>query len=154
MTNTERTVALVDGRPAAVHGGLGRQHVVGLRDLEVGVTDQGVGDGVPLGLLDARELRPRAGDAPGLQGYLVRGLSPSRVRASGARRPLSEFVGRAQELGALRELLAKAVAGSGQAVGIAGDPGSGKSRLLTSFAARCGASGSPTWRATAWRTRA
>ena len=49
---------------------------------------------------------------------------------AGGRRRLSQFVGRAHELGVLRDLLASVVAGSGQAVGIVGEPGSGKSRLL------------------------
>jgi tetratricopeptide (TPR) repeat protein len=81
--------------------------------------------------LEARELGARAGATVGLRGYLVRGLKPPRARRGPeGRAPLSPLVGRAQELGLLQELLAKAVAGSGQAVGIAGDPGSGKSRLL------------------------
>jgi class 3 adenylate cyclase/tetratricopeptide (TPR) repeat protein len=48
--------------------------------------------------------------------------------ASGAR--LTPFVGRARELGVLSEVLQLATQGQGQAVGIAGEPGSGKSRLL------------------------
>ena len=45
-------------------------------------------------------------------------------------RPLSHFVGRDRELCALRDLLAEVEAGRGQAVGLVGEPGVGKSRLL------------------------
>jgi class 3 adenylate cyclase/predicted ATPase len=48
-------------------------------------------------------------------------------------RSLSRFVGREQELAILQRLLAQAEAGRGQAVGIMGDPGIGKSRLLYEF---------------------
>ena len=81
--------------------------------------------------LEARDLGPRSGAAPDLRGHLVRGLRPSRARRGReGRAPLSQLVGRAHELGLLQELLTKVAAGSGQAVGIAGEPGSGKSRLL------------------------
>jgi class 3 adenylate cyclase/tetratricopeptide (TPR) repeat protein len=43
---------------------------------------------------------------------------------------LSPFVGRAREMTLLEELRRQAEAGQGQVVGIAGEPGSGKSRLL------------------------
>jgi len=45
-------------------------------------------------------------------------------------RPLSHFVGRDRELRTLRDLVAEVEAGRGQAVGIVGEPGVGKSRLL------------------------
>jgi len=45
-------------------------------------------------------------------------------------RPLSHFVGRDRELRALRDLLAEVEAGRGQVVGVVGEPGVGKSRLL------------------------
>jgi tetratricopeptide (TPR) repeat protein len=48
-------------------------------------------------------------------------------------RPLSRFVGRAQELALLHARLAQALGGQGQVIGIAGEPGMGKSRLLTEF---------------------
>jgi class 3 adenylate cyclase/tetratricopeptide (TPR) repeat protein len=45
-------------------------------------------------------------------------------------RPLSRFVGRTRELEILRALLAEVMAGRGQVVGVVGEPGVGKSRLL------------------------
>jgi class 3 adenylate cyclase/tetratricopeptide (TPR) repeat protein len=45
-------------------------------------------------------------------------------------RPLSHFVGRDRELRALRDLLVEVEAGRGQVVGVVGEPGVGKSRLL------------------------
>src|SRR5262249_58633544 len=48
-------------------------------------------------------------------------------------RPLSPFVGRTRELTSLLALLAQVGAGQGQVVGIVGEPGIGKSRLLYEF---------------------
>jgi predicted ATPase len=67
--------------------------------------------------------------------YALRNLK--RRRAGVPRRgvrPLSCFVGRTQELALLHERLAHAVGGQGQVIGIAGEPGIGKSRLLAEFA--------------------
>src|SRR6266511_3305538 len=50
-----------------------------------------------------------------------------------ARRLLSHFIGRDDELAALRGPLAKMEAGHGQVVGVVGEPGIGKSRLLYEF---------------------
>ncbi len=50
-----------------------------------------------------------------------------------ARRPLSELIGRDGELAALRGPLAKVEAGHGQVVGVVGEPGIGKSRLVYEF---------------------
>jgi predicted ATPase len=50
-----------------------------------------------------------------------------------ARRALSDFMGRDDELAALRGPLAKVEAGHGQVVGVVGEPGIGKSRLLYEF---------------------
>ena len=49
------------------------------------------------------------------------------------KRALSRFVGRERELTALRELLSQVQGGRGQVVGIVGEPGVGKSRLLYEF---------------------
>jgi class 3 adenylate cyclase/tetratricopeptide (TPR) repeat protein len=49
---------------------------------------------------------------------------------------LSPFVGRQRELDALDDLLARALDGQGQVVGIVGEPGMGKSRLLAEFRER------------------
>jgi class 3 adenylate cyclase/tetratricopeptide (TPR) repeat protein/transcriptional regulator with XRE-family HTH domain len=50
-----------------------------------------------------------------------------------ARRTLSEFIGRDDALAALRGPLAKMEAGHGQVVGVVGEPGIGKSRLVYEF---------------------
>jgi DNA-binding NtrC family response regulator/tetratricopeptide (TPR) repeat protein len=85
-------------------------------------------------ILEARELASRSGATPAERAHLVRGLRPPLARRGRkGRPPLSQFVGRTQELGLLQDLLAKVAAGAGQAVGIAGEPGSGKSRLLYEF---------------------
>jgi predicted ATPase/DNA-binding winged helix-turn-helix (wHTH) protein/class 3 adenylate cyclase len=66
--------------------------------------------------------------------YQVVGLRPRRVpigRHGG--RPLSPFVGRDHELATLQALLRQAEAGRGQVVGLVGEPGLGKSRLLYEF---------------------
>jgi class 3 adenylate cyclase/DNA-binding winged helix-turn-helix (wHTH) protein/predicted ATPase len=49
------------------------------------------------------------------------------------RRPLRQFVGRQQELATLRRRFQHVEAGRGQVVGMAGEPGIGKSRLLAEF---------------------
>jgi predicted ATPase/DNA-binding winged helix-turn-helix (wHTH) protein/class 3 adenylate cyclase len=69
--------------------------------------------------------------------YAIRGLLRRRggVPRLGAR-PLSRFIGRTQELALLHARLAHAAEGQGQVLGIAGEPGLGKSRLLAEFARR------------------
>ena len=66
--------------------------------------------------------------------YAVRGLRHRRGgvvgRGSGV---LSPFVGRDQDMALLRARLEQAIRGQGQVVGIAGEPGIGKSRLLAEF---------------------
>jgi predicted ATPase/class 3 adenylate cyclase len=67
--------------------------------------------------------------------YMVRGLTRRRAGVVGrGARSLSRFVGRAQELAVLHERLAYAAQGQGQVVGLIGEPGMGKSRLLYEFA--------------------
>jgi class 3 adenylate cyclase/tetratricopeptide (TPR) repeat protein len=66
--------------------------------------------------------------------YRVLGLTQRRAGVSGrGARGLSRFVGRAQELAILHERLAYAAKGQGQVVGIIGESGMGKSRLLYEF---------------------
>jgi AAA ATPase domain/Bacterial regulatory protein, Fis family len=59
--------------------------------------------------------------------------SPGSLLGMYRQRPLSRFVGRAQELTTLENLLAYAENGRGQVVGIVGEPGVGKSRLCYEF---------------------
>src|SRR5262245_9202780 len=66
--------------------------------------------------------------------YEVLGVGPLRTRLQvAARRGLTRFVGRQQELEALQHALTQAKAGHGQIVGAIGEPGLGKSRLLYEF---------------------
>ncbi len=66
--------------------------------------------------------------------YRIVGLDPRRsALESRDERALTEFVGRERELAALRDALAEAESGRGQVVGVVGEPGVGKSRLLYEF---------------------
>jgi class 3 adenylate cyclase/DNA-binding winged helix-turn-helix (wHTH) protein/tetratricopeptide (TPR) repeat protein len=69
--------------------------------------------------------------------YAIRGILRRQggVPRRGAR-PLSRFVGRTEELALLHARLAQVLGGQGQVVGIAGEPGLGKSRLLAEFVHR------------------
>jgi class 3 adenylate cyclase len=77
---------------------------------------------------------PLDADSVPVSVYAVRGLRHRRGgvvgRGSGV---LSPFVGRDQDMALLQTRLAQAVRGQGQVVGIAGEPGIGKSRLLAEF---------------------
>src|SRR5262245_16661211 len=66
--------------------------------------------------------------------YAVQGLLRRHAGVAGrGSRALSPFVGRERELALLHEHLAMAMAGQGQVVGLLGEPGMGKTRLLTEF---------------------
>ncbi|MBI4590620.1 MAG: AAA family ATPase [Candidatus Rokubacteria bacterium] len=66
-----------------------------------------------------------------VQVYKVVGRRRGRTRLEvSAERGLTELVGRERELGLLHDCLARVKAGRGQVVGIVGEPGVGKSRLL------------------------
>ena len=66
--------------------------------------------------------------------YKVTGRRRGRTRLDvSAERGLTHLVGRQRELGVLQDCLARAKAGRGQVVGIVGEPGVGKSRLLYEF---------------------
>jgi len=66
--------------------------------------------------------------------YKLLGLGPRRTRLEGlGARPLSPFVGRERELRTLHEILAQVEADRGQVVGMVGEAGVGKSRLLYEF---------------------
>jgi class 3 adenylate cyclase len=88
---------------------------------------------------DLLRLDPVApGNVPGVTAsptvYKVLGLLPYHPALGWpGRRVVRQFVGREREMGTLHALLAQVEAGHGQVVGIAGEPGSGKSRLLYEF---------------------
>jgi AAA ATPase domain/Adenylate and Guanylate cyclase catalytic domain len=74
------------------------------------------------------------GKAEPVQAYRAGGVASRRSPlAARSERPLTGFVGRERELGVLSDLLEQAERGQGQAVGIVGEPGVGKSRLLYEF---------------------
>ena len=69
-----------------------------------------------------------------LQIYEVLGVGALRTRLQvSAAHGLSRFVGRKQELEQLKQVRAQASNGQGQIVGVVGEPGVGKSRLLHEF---------------------
>ena len=82
---------------------------------------------------------PRDPASPSGAGYVVHGLLRRRagVPQRGGR-PRSPLVGRTRELALLHERLALAASGQGQVLGLAGEPGMGKSRLLAEFAQQSG----------------
>jgi hypothetical protein len=92
------------------------------------------------------EVRIEASDAPAMAAlpqplpvYRVRGVMVRRAGVTGrGGRFLSPFVGRTRELASLQALLAQVEAGQGQVVGIVGEPGIGKSRLLYELAQTLG----------------
>ena len=70
-----------------------------------------------------------------VRAFRILGPGPRRSRLEGpdGANTLTPFVGREYELGALQGLLARAEEGRGQVVGIVGESGVGKSRLLHEF---------------------
>ena len=69
--------------------------------------------------------------------YEVTGVGQLRTRLQvAASRGLKRFVGRQQELTQMQQALEQARAGRGQVIGIMGEPGMGKSRLVHEFKAR------------------
>jgi predicted ATPase/DNA-binding winged helix-turn-helix (wHTH) protein len=78
---------------------------------------------------------PAEGRRPGRGGaYRVLGWVPQHSPLAGLGvRVLSPFVGRARDLATLCELLTQVESGRGQVVGVVGEPGVGKSRLLDEF---------------------
>lgn len=71
------------------------------------------------------------------------GPAQTRLHAVAATRGLSRLVGRDAERARLESALAHTLAGEGRAVGIVGEPGVGKSRLVHEFVAGCAARGLP-----------
>ena len=71
-----------------------------------------------------------------MRAYRVVGPRPRGVwPAQHGGRPLSHFIGREREMATLHALLAQVEAGRGHVVGITGEPGIGKSRLIDEFRA-------------------
>jgi hypothetical protein len=79
------------------------------------------------------EVHVKGKSAP-LTAYRLLGRSSCRSPLAGrADEPLSRFIGRQRELGILQGLLTEVKSGRGQVVGLVGEPGMGKSRLLYEF---------------------
>jgi tetratricopeptide (TPR) repeat protein len=77
---------------------------------------------------------PVPGQMSPVRTYQILGLhAQDGSGAQAERRARSPFVGRAPELATLHAVLAQVVGGRGQAVGIVGEPGMGKSRLLAEW---------------------
>jgi class 3 adenylate cyclase/tetratricopeptide (TPR) repeat protein len=71
---------------------------------------------------------------PGTSTYRLLGLGPHRaLPTTHGGRPLSPFVGRQLELATLWALLTRVEEGQGQVVGLVGEPGLGKTRLVYEF---------------------
>jgi class 3 adenylate cyclase/tetratricopeptide (TPR) repeat protein len=88
------------------------------------------------GYIRSEALGPVAvkGRSEPVQVHRVIGRRRGRTRLEvSVERGLTQLVGRERELGLLHECLARAKAGRGQVVGIVGEPGVGKSRLLYEF---------------------
>jgi class 3 adenylate cyclase len=69
--------------------------------------------------------------------YTVHGLRQRRAGVTGhGTRVISHFVGRAREMALLQASLAQVAQGQGQVLGLLGEPGLGKSRLLAEFRRR------------------
>jgi class 3 adenylate cyclase len=87
--------------------------------------------------LEALEPVQVKGKTEPVTAWRVLGRLPRRSPLAGREeRALSPFVGRERELAALHELLAQVEAGQGQVVGLVGEAGVGKSRLLFEFRQR------------------
>jgi class 3 adenylate cyclase len=83
---------------------------------------------IPCGTLDTD------GQPTPVSVYAVQGLLRRHAGVAGrGPRVLSPFVGRERELALLHDHLATARGGQGQVVGLVGEPGMGKTRLLTEF---------------------
>ena len=92
--------------------------------------------------VDVAGTSPVEGQGVPIPVYRLQGLTQRRAGVSGhGRRHPSRFVGREREVAFLHERLAHVAQGHGQVVGIVGDPGMGKTRLLAEF--RRGLGGQP-----------
>jgi class 3 adenylate cyclase/tetratricopeptide (TPR) repeat protein len=93
-------------------------------------TREAVGDFVELEAVGGMQLKGKSHPVNAFRLLGVRHHSDSRT---GGRRPLSPFVGRGRELAFLEDALAEAEGGEGRIVGLVGEPGIGKTRLLSEF---------------------
>jgi DNA-binding winged helix-turn-helix (wHTH) protein/class 3 adenylate cyclase/tetratricopeptide (TPR) repeat protein len=85
-------------------------------------------DGMPAGTLD------RPGQTAPLLLYMVQGVRQRRGGVPGRRhRSLTRYVGRERELAVLHDHLEQAMQSQGRVLGIVGEPGMGKSRLVYEF---------------------
>jgi len=79
------------------------------------------------------EIKVKGKEKP-IETYQVLGLGPAKSRLEAAKaRGLAKFIGRREELEKLIECFGRVKAGHGQVVGIVGDAGIGKSRLVLEF---------------------
>jgi len=78
-------------------------------------------------------------ESAGASARVYRVIGPGRTAFVATGHELSPFVGRDHDLNPLQSLLERAEAGRGQVVGIMGEPGIGKSRLLHEFRRRLSA---------------
>lgn len=81
----------------------------------------------PLGPLEVR------GKQKSVVAHRVTGIGPRRSPLDRVAGTPGRFVGRERQLAALAEALAEARAGEGKVVGVVGDPGMGKTRLVAEF---------------------
>src|SRR5262249_61727294 len=96
-----------------------------------------IGDLFRLRVLGRRAVR---GLAEPVEAWAVEGVSPSVGRFEAVRgERLTGFVGRGHELGLLMERWSLAQEGEGQVVLLSGEPGIGKSRILSELRGRRGA---------------
>jgi class 3 adenylate cyclase/tetratricopeptide (TPR) repeat protein len=78
----------------------------------------------------------------------LEGIGTLRTRLDVSRsRGFSRFVGRVDEMQTLEAELSRAIAGSGQVIGVVAEAGVGKSRLCYEFTQRCRARGIPVYEA-------
>src|SRR5580704_10296953 len=94
------------------------------------LTRQAVGDFVELEAVGGMQLKGKSHLVNAFKVLGVRDHSDSRA---GEGTPLSPFVGREREFASLEDALAEAEGGQGRIVGLAGEPGIGKTRLLGEF---------------------
>jgi predicted ATPase/class 3 adenylate cyclase len=89
---------------------------------------EGYFDFKPLGEIEVK------GKKEPMKAYQLLGVGQAKTRLGVAEiRGLTPFVGRQKELAQLKECYDRAKKGQGQVVGIVGEPGAGKSRLLLQF---------------------